>query len=167
MKGRSAAMETTEISRMDDLGRIHIPKSIRRNCGFKEGDLFEVKSDGNCIILKKNMFLDSMKAVCKMLYAAMASNGLVHVAIYGNSRKLSGHDSLPDRLTSEFLQSVDNKSEAIQKKTFSEIKWTVPIIANLECIGYICGSDFQEGQKHEAEIKLTLRFLRYQIESVG
>lgn len=48
------AMKSTGIvRRMDDLGRVVIPKEIRRNMGVKEGDPFEIYMDGECVCLKK------------------------------------------------------------------------------------------------------------------
>ena len=41
------------IKRMDDLGRIGIPKEIRRNLSIEEGDAFEVYVNGEKIVLQK------------------------------------------------------------------------------------------------------------------
>ena len=41
------------VRRMDDLGRIVIPKEVRRNMGFKEGDPIEIYTDKECICLKR------------------------------------------------------------------------------------------------------------------
>ena len=40
-------MKTGIIRRIDDLGRIVIPKDIRRKLGIKEGDPLEISVDGN------------------------------------------------------------------------------------------------------------------------
>ena len=44
---------TGVVRRIDDLGRIVIPKEIRRNLRIKEGDNLEVFIEGEDIILKK------------------------------------------------------------------------------------------------------------------
>ena len=41
------------IRRVDDLGRIVIPKEIRRELGIKEGSALELYKDGNSVIFKK------------------------------------------------------------------------------------------------------------------
>lgn len=41
------------IRRIDDLGRILIPKEIRRMCGIGEGTPMEIFTDSNGIVLKK------------------------------------------------------------------------------------------------------------------
>lgn len=41
------------IRRIDDLGRIVIPKEIRRNCGIREGDPLEIFLHEDCVCFKK------------------------------------------------------------------------------------------------------------------
>lgn len=41
------------IRRIDDLGRVVIPKEIRRNLGIREGDPLEFFVENGCICLRK------------------------------------------------------------------------------------------------------------------
>lgn len=41
------------VRRIDDLGRIVIPKEIRKTRGIKNGDSVEIFVDGDCIVLRK------------------------------------------------------------------------------------------------------------------
>ena len=41
------------VRRIDDLGRIVIPKEIRRNMRIREGDAMEIFLEDNCVCLKK------------------------------------------------------------------------------------------------------------------
>lgn len=46
--------KTTGISRhVDELGRVVIPKELRRNLGIEEGDLMEISLKGQDVILRK------------------------------------------------------------------------------------------------------------------
>ena len=45
--------ETGIVRRVDDLGRVVIPKEIRRNLGIREGDPLEVFLHEDCICLRK------------------------------------------------------------------------------------------------------------------
>ena len=45
-------MKTGIIRRIDDLGRIVIPKEIRRTLNIKEGDPFELSLDGNKVVFE-------------------------------------------------------------------------------------------------------------------
>ena len=41
------------IRRMDDLGRVVIPKEIRRNLGIREGDPLEIFIENECVCFSK------------------------------------------------------------------------------------------------------------------
>jgi transcriptional pleiotropic regulator of transition state genes len=48
------AMKFTGLSRrIDDLGRVVIPKDVRKQVGFFEDDILDIYIDGDMIILKK------------------------------------------------------------------------------------------------------------------
>lgn len=70
-------MKVTGIVRqVDDLGRIVIPKEIRRNLGIKEGDKLEVfiNEDGELVYRKYNTTsVDEIKTLCEKLCAGAES----------------------------------------------------------------------------------------------
>lgn len=43
------------IRRVDDLGRVVIPKEIRRNCNIKEGDPLEIFLEDGGVVFKKHL----------------------------------------------------------------------------------------------------------------
>ncbi len=45
---------TGKFRRLDDLGRVMIPKEVRKELKLKECDLFEIFTDGDYVILKKH-----------------------------------------------------------------------------------------------------------------
>lgn len=48
-------MKKSGISRrIDDLGRITIPMEMRRNLGINDGDMLDISSDGDGIVLSKS-----------------------------------------------------------------------------------------------------------------
>ena len=49
---REAKKATGIIRRIDDLGRVIIPKEIRRALGLKEGDPMEIFIDGEAILIR-------------------------------------------------------------------------------------------------------------------
>ena len=57
-------MKTTGvIRRIDELGRIVIPKEIRKNLRIKNGESLEVYLDGDSIILKKFSQIESLESI--------------------------------------------------------------------------------------------------------
>ena len=64
------AFETTgEIRRLDYLGRLIIPKEIRKRLCFNEGDAFEIRVGTNAVCLRKRLMLtDVTKHIGKIRY---------------------------------------------------------------------------------------------------
>lgn len=68
-------VKTGVVRRIDDLGRIVIPKEIRKSLGVHEGDPFEIMLDGKRIVLEKyssllnleglyDLYLETLYQVC-------------------------------------------------------------------------------------------------------
>lgn len=55
------------VRRVDDLGRIVIPKEIRRNIGVQEGTPMELFTDGNKLVIQKYETCDSISDIVKTL----------------------------------------------------------------------------------------------------
>lgn len=43
-----------EIRKIDDLGRIYIPASARRACGWEADEIIEITTDGESVTLRKH-----------------------------------------------------------------------------------------------------------------
>ena len=69
---------TGVVRRIDDLGRIVIPKEIRRNLRIRDGESLEIFVDGNSIILKKFSIMrnvdDFAKSVADAMYSISKKN---------------------------------------------------------------------------------------------
>jgi stage V sporulation protein T len=51
------------IRRMDDLGRVVIPKEIRRTLNIEEGEPFEIYTEENAVIFKKYEVVDTVQKI--------------------------------------------------------------------------------------------------------
>lgn len=49
------------VRRIDDLGRIVIPKEVRKRLNIREGDPFELYLDGETVVLKKYDYLENAR----------------------------------------------------------------------------------------------------------
>ena len=78
------------VRRIDDLGRVVIPKEIRRSMRVREGDPLEIYTNGEYICFKKyNMFHDVQVEVAKILNASGKA-----CAVFDNSDYLVAHKEL-------------------------------------------------------------------------
>ena len=70
------------IRRIDDLGRVVIPKEIRRTLRIKEGEPLEIFTDDNgSVIFKKYSLIDRMKDIAEQLCDATMSSFGMPIAI--------------------------------------------------------------------------------------
>lgn len=83
------------IRRIDDLGRVVLPKEIRRTLKIREGDPLEIFLDRDCVCFKKyeghiNYFTDIVAPVIK----DAASEGLA-ITLYYDEVKIAGGKNMP------------------------------------------------------------------------
>ena len=133
------------VRRIDDLGRVVIPKEIRRTMHIREGDPLEIYllEDGGCVFKKYSPLgiNDDVLRTAKL----MAKFSGIEIAIYDTSCKLTGDQSYPT-ITPEVWN------------TFS-IPWqfenyiVYPILCDGERYGYVCS--------HSQQIAETTMIARY------
>lgn len=73
------------VRRIDDLGRIVIPREIRRNLGINEGDPLEIFVDGKTIIFKKyRPSTEELAEECAK-FVSKIRNIIASIGCYGDS----------------------------------------------------------------------------------
>ena len=101
---------TGVVRRIDDLGRIVLPKELRRTMRIKEGESLEIYTDGdNKIVLKKyspvNQMTDFVKvADPEMIKIIEKNEGIINGGDYSSYST----DSLTHLLISKNLSNPDN-----------------------------------------------------------
>lgn len=130
-------MKTTGIiRRIDDLGRIVIPKELRRSLRINNGDTLEVFVDADAIILKKYSPMESIEDAA-LKYVDSFNKVIKHnvivtdkdkvIAVSGNLKK-----SYMNKNISEFTErSIERRDSFVerQKKLFS-------FVDGVEDLGY-------------------------------
>ena len=114
------------IRRIDDLGRIVIPKEMRKNLRIKSGENLEIYTEGEVILLKKNSplekinieldtYLESLQKVIKKNVVVIDRNKVI--SAFGNKRQ-----KYIDKNISEFTESLLERRDSFierQKKNVS------------------------------------------------
>jgi AbrB family transcriptional regulator, stage V sporulation protein T len=185
MKVRQRRMKATGIvRRIDDLGRVVIPKEIRRTLRIREGDPLEifVDRDGE-VILKKyspiSELSDFAKEYAEALYDSLGNPVLIcdrdtFIATAGGSKKDYLNKNISDLLekTMEDRTSVlvntqgeyalaDGNEESLSAYTIG------PIIANGDPIGavIIYAKEDSLGDVEQKAVETAAGFLARQMES--
>ncbi len=163
------------VRRIDDLGRIVIPKEIRRTLRIRESDPLEIFTDREGeIILKKYSPIGEMSTFAKQYaeslaqvsgHAALISDRDQFIAVSGGYKGLLGKSlskELEDKINNResviaskgdknFISISDDKSEEFMHEAIS------PIICEGDVIGsVILVENDEKGKMGEVEQKLVL-----------
>ena len=125
-------MKATGIIRqIDDLGRVVIPREIRRSLKIREGDPLEILIEKNCVCFKKHSTLGSFSEDILRVAQDMAQRTFKHqIAIYDRDSKISG----PNSYSSYVDESWEDNSTSFEYEGMG----VYPIISDGELYGYIC-----------------------------
>ena len=119
------------VRRIDDLGRVVIPREIRRSLKIHEGDPLEILIEKNCVCFKKYSTLGSFSEDILRVAQDMAQRTFNHqIAIYDRDSKVSG----PNSYSSYVDESWEDNSTSFEYEGMG----VYPIISDGELYGYIC-----------------------------
>ena len=142
---------TGVIRRIDDLGRIVIPKEIRRNLRIRDGESLEIFVDGNDIVLKKFSIMRNIDEYASNLALSLYSLIKKSVVITdGDSVIACSSDvkSLLNKSISDNMSSCIKRRESIIERYSKELvitddfsvdcKYVInSVIANGDSVGLV------------------------------
>lgn len=143
------------VRRIDDLGRVVIPKEIRRTLKFREGDPLEIfLGEENTVCFKKYSVLSKMDDEILRVAVEMArKSNLAPIAIYDREAKLKGMENFPSYVPDEWK----NYSMAF---LYNDTYGVYPIITGGEVEGYVVC----DHNSISTEMKMIARYLSIAIE---
>ena len=160
-KGVLTSMKATGVvRRIDNLGRIVIPKEIRRTLHIREGDPLEIYTDvGGQVIFKKYSPLGEMGELAERFAAALALKTDFGVLICDRERCIAAAGAnrsqmLDHAISNETAAALENRRLFVKKKDApaapalenctAEAALIVPIITAGDLAGgviLVCGTD--------------------------
>ena len=139
-------MKATGVTRkIDELGRVVIPKEIRRNLSIRDGESLEIFTNEDSIILKKHSQLEQYDDVGKKLCDLINSIFKANIIITDREKVLATSYNISGKyLNKDLINLIDNREEKrnIEKLVFDECVINgsfsaVPIIASIDSLGLI------------------------------
>ena len=135
------------IRRMDELGRVVIPKEIRRNLGIRDGESLEIFTNEDAIILKKHSELEKYEDIGMKLSELISSIFKVDVIITDREKVIAATNDkniVGKSLNKDLIYLIDNREELESNTTINFDGITVsgkfsvvPIIASIDSLGLI------------------------------
>lgn len=143
------------VRRIDDLGRVIIPKDIRRSLKIREGDPLEIFIENNCVCFQKYSTLGSLAEEPLQIAIKMASkSGLRPIAIYDTTVKLRGMENFSSYVPTQW--EFENKPFK-----YNNTYGVYPIHADGDLVGYaVC-----DQQDMGCEMDMIARYLGSVVEN--
>lgn len=172
-------MKSTGIVRkIDELGRIVIPKEIRRSLNIGDSEEVEIYVDENTIILKKYYRLLSLKelainfinAIEKYLNCNLFLTDKEKI-LYTTKEKYKNY--IEEKINKNIIDIINERKTVIEKgkilltKDYFVVNYyiIVPIVINADSIGsIICTSNEQINEKINLIIDILISLIKKQIE---
>lgn len=149
---------TGVVRRIDDLGRIVIPKEIRRNLRIRDGESLEIFVDNNDIVLKKFSIMRNIDVYASNLVESLYSLLKKSIVITDGDSVISCSNNVKELLNkpiSDRMSSCIKRRESIMEKYNKELvltddfsidsKYVInSIIANGDSVGLVIIFDVDE-----------------------
>ena len=164
---------TGVVRRIDDLGRIVIPKEIRRNLKIRDGENMEIFIDLDAIILKKYSKLESAISLSEKLAKMVYELTGFSVLITDREQIIAAEKDLAElkntSVSNELIKLMDDRASLtsselqainITKNTKMEgYFYIVPLISSADSIGLILIYDKEPLNQSVAIFAKILSFL--------
>lgn len=132
--------------RIDELGRIVVPKEIRYNLGIRDGEPLEIYTNDNAIIIKKYSQVENIKDISNNLCNIFSDICKVGILISDREKIIATSNNLKNLENQKLLESQKKLIDS-RENYFSENKENIfeilsyytiiPIITSLDCSGLI------------------------------
>ena len=162
-------MKQTGVTRkIDELGRIVIPKEIRKNLGIRDGESLEIYTSDDSIILKKYYEVKKLEDVCDKLCEMIKNIYDVNILITDREKVVSSSisnykDKLLDK---DLIELIDEREFLISDKLLTKkigndevigYYTVVPIVASSDSLGLVIIVD--EVKTYEKLAKLVAKIV--------
>lgn len=161
-------MKNSGVTRkIDELGRIVLPKEMRRMLSIRDGENIEIVLEDDKIVLKKYNYIKNVSELGKELiniYNSVSNNNIIitdreKVVASNNDEKL-----INKLIDHNLLKLIDNRESLFETKT---IRFDVesitanfivmPIINDIDCVGLVI--IYNENEELLLEEKVLAKFI--------
>jgi AbrB family transcriptional regulator (stage V sporulation protein T) len=145
-------LKTTGVSRrIDDLGRIVIPKEIRKTLKIRSGELLEIMVDEDNIILSKHSTMKNISDIAKMCVDAASDSSNINILITDRDKVIAASPELRKKyldkelnigISEQFmkLQPINEKEAKTIKIDYDNEEQTSYILYPIIVEGDVVGS---------------------------
>lgn len=160
-------MKSTGITRkIDDLGRIVIPKEIRKNLNIRDNENLEIFIDNEYIVLKKYSQIEKFALLAKQIVDIVQDVYEVEVIITDREKTLVTSNNKEYSLDNKLINLIDNRESyyGIIKNEFLDSTYNiVPIIVGSDSVGLVIVDSKDNPNEKIAKLVATILAKRINI----
>ena len=152
-------MKTTGVTRkIDELGRIVIPKEIRRNLSIRDGENLEIFIDNDAICLKKHYQIHSFLDIGKKIISLLSD--IIDAEIYLTDREKIvcaniTSDLINKNISNKLINLIDERESYFSDNKEMEGYFSiVPIISTMDSLGLVIFNS-----KNNEDYKVLVKFI--------
>ena len=132
--------------RIDELGRIVVPKELRSNLGIRDGEPLEIYIENNSIIIKKYSQVENIKEISEKICNIMCDVCNIDIILTDREKILITSNNLKEYVNKSLDEKlkllIDNRESYvsnIKENKFNLMKYFTifPIITSTDCSGLI------------------------------
>lgn len=143
-------MKSTGVTRkIDELGRVVIPKEIRRNLGIRDGESLEIFTNEDAIILKKHSEIGKFEDLGKKLCDLIKNIYKLDVIVTDREKVIANTinaELINQKIDQKLINLIDNREYYVSKEVttlnlgnnpINGFMTIMPIIASIDSLGLI------------------------------
>ena len=132
--------------RIDELGRIVIPKEIRSNLGIRDGELLEISIENKGIVIQKYSQVENIKDISEKITKIVSDVCKIELLISDREKILVSNNKEKDLLNQNINEKlkilIDNREIYVSEKKdkllgIEKYFIIVPIITSIDCSGLV------------------------------
>jgi len=132
--------------RIDELGRIVVPKEIRYNLGIRDGEPLEIYVENKSIVIKKYSQIENIKDISQKIADIISDSCNVDICISDREKFIASNKQLNtiinNKLDNKYKKLIDDRESYISEKietifNISCYVTIIPIITSTDCSGLI------------------------------
>ncbi len=169
--------ETGVVRRLDELGRVVIPKEIRKRLKINNGDMVDIYTNNDHIILEKYHPLNQDIIPIKAILESLVKEYNFNLILFDDTKVI--YSTLKDipsgnMVCSDFIQKISvyldkelsskTNLELIKDYKFDKDLYIHKIMVNYENYGYIAIIDDIIGKKHKEVLGIIDNYFRHILE---
>ncbi len=170
--------ETGVVRRLDELGRVVIPKEIRKRLKIKNGDMVDIYTNNDVIILEKYHPLNQDIIPIKAILEAIAKEYNISLLLFDDTKIIYStlkNIKSGDAVSSDFIKKISTyldkelspklNLDILNGYALEKDLYIQKIQVNYESYGYIAVMDDMITKKHKEALEIIQHYFSHMLDN--